>query len=335
MRSQCCLFVDAGYLLASAATRLTGTSLRSGIKVNYEQLIAALTRQAEEVAGMPLLRINWYDAAKNAIPDRDQERIGSLSRVKVRLGRVGIDGEQKGVDLRIGLDMAAQARNGAVDVILLVSGDDDLTEAVEEAQLHGVQVKVLAVPDNGGKPHGVSGHLLRASDGIELVDPRALDKTVLRAVVKTPADVIVPAPPAPRPGPPHPAPTPKPGPVPGPAPVYTSVAGPTPRRQVESTLAYQSVTGGKTSIAAEYDVSDEKLNQDIDAVVSGVIASFLATASQSQKEEVVKAKPHIPSDLDRALLIDLSHRLDGRDLSDRVRYDLRDHFWESISRLVK
>ncbi|MDR2348229.1 MAG: NYN domain-containing protein [Bifidobacteriaceae bacterium] len=332
MRSQSCLFVDAGYLLASAATRLTGTSLRSGIKVNYEQLIAALTRQAEAIAGLPLLRVNWYDAAKNALPDRDQEKIGSLSRVKVRLGRVGLDGEQKGVDLRIGLDMASQARNGAVDVILLVSGDDDLTEAVEEAQLHGVQVKVLAVPGAEGKPHGVSGHLLRASDGIELVELEALDKTVLRAVVKTPADVLPPPPaPGPRPGPPPPAPVPKPGP----APVFTSVAGPPRRRPPESTLAYQSVTGGKTTIAPEYDqTAAEEWGLKIDAVVSGVIASFLATATHEQKEAVAKAKPHIPSDLDRALLLDLAHRLDDQDLSDRIRYELRDRFWDSLAKAI-
>ncbi|WP_281173653.1 hypothetical protein [Actinokineospora inagensis] len=31
MRSRCVVYVDAGYLLAAAATRATGTSLRSGI----------------------------------------------------------------------------------------------------------------------------------------------------------------------------------------------------------------------------------------------------------------------------------------------------------------
>jgi uncharacterized LabA/DUF88 family protein len=341
MRSQCCLFVDAGYLLASAATRLTGTSLRGGVKVNYEQLIKALTRQAEEIAGVPLLRINWYDAARNALPDEDQKSIGALSGVKVRLGRVGYGGEQKGVDLRIGLDMVAQARNGAVDVIFLISGDDDLTEAVEDAQDHGVQVKVLAVPDRDGRPHAVSEHLLRASDGIELVDPEALDRTVLRMVGKSAAP---PMPiPGPRPSPAAPAPA-KPqgrrtGPVPGPPATSTgptpapaaAPAGPPRRRAVESTLAYHSETGGKSTIAPEYALGDGDLSEKIDSVVTGVIESFLASATEEEKTEVTKAKPSIRSDLDRALLLDLAHRLDDHDLSDSIRYQLRDHFWASLT----
>ena len=57
-----------------------------------------------------------------------QQRIGELPKVKLRLGRFGVDGQQKGVDLRIGLDLVAHARNGAADVFFLVSGDDDLVD---------------------------------------------------------------------------------------------------------------------------------------------------------------------------------------------------------------
>ena len=69
-----------------------------------------------------------------------------LPRVKLRLGRTSPHGEQKGVDLRIGLDLAAHGRNHVVDTMYLVR-DDDLSEAVEEAQNHGSQVVILAVPD--------------------------------------------------------------------------------------------------------------------------------------------------------------------------------------------
>ncbi len=40
-----------------------------------------------------------------------------LPRVELRLGRTSPQGEQKGVDLRIGLDLAAHGRNRSVDVI--------------------------------------------------------------------------------------------------------------------------------------------------------------------------------------------------------------------------
>lgn len=162
MRSMCSLYVDVGYLLSSAAVRVTGTSLRSGVHVDYAPLIDSLVRQAERMSGLSVMRVHWYDSARDGVPDPQQQRIGELPRVKLRLGRFGMDGQQKGVDLRIGLDLVTHARHGAADVFVLVSGDDDLTEAVEEAQVHGVQVILLAVPNTEEKPHGISRHLIRA-----------------------------------------------------------------------------------------------------------------------------------------------------------------------------
>ena len=180
MRSHCALYVDVGYLLAASATRVTGTSLRSGIVVSYPDLVTRLVAAAEEASGMPLLRVHWYDSGRRSggAPDASQEAIGMLPRVKLRLGRISPQGEQKGVDLRIGLDLAAHGRNRVVDVIYLVSGDDDLCEAVEEAQNHGVQVVLMAVPDRAGKPHAVSKHLIRESDDLIVLDGSVVDDTV-------------------------------------------------------------------------------------------------------------------------------------------------------------
>lgn len=47
MRSHSALYVDAGYLLAAAATRVTGTSLRSGIEPDQKILAERLTLHAE------------------------------------------------------------------------------------------------------------------------------------------------------------------------------------------------------------------------------------------------------------------------------------------------
>ncbi|MCF8608484.1 NYN domain-containing protein, partial [Gordonia sp. HY442] len=78
MRSTCALYIDAGYLLAAAATRVTGTSLRSGIHVEYVKLISSLIDTAQELSGLPLLRVHWYDSARNGVPDARQERIGEI-----------------------------------------------------------------------------------------------------------------------------------------------------------------------------------------------------------------------------------------------------------------
>lgn len=192
MRSYCAIYVDAGYLLAASATRVTGTSLRRGVRVDHAALINGLISQAEEHSDLPLMRVNWYDSGgrPGGMPDIHQDNIGLLPRVKLRLGRLSQTGEQKGVDLRMGLDLATYARNRVADVIYLVSGDDDLTEAVEEAQLHGLQVIILGVPDHRGRPHAVAKNLQREADGIILIAAETIDAAV-RSVALDPA--LIPA----------------------------------------------------------------------------------------------------------------------------------------------
>ena len=114
MRSYCSLYVDAGYLIAAASTRVTGTSLRSATEVDVPGLLAELTKQVETDSGLPLLRIHWYDSGtRQGAPSESQRDIATLPKVKLRLGRVGFNGEQKGVDLKLALDLITQSRNKA------------------------------------------------------------------------------------------------------------------------------------------------------------------------------------------------------------------------------
>lgn len=316
MRSKCSLYVDAGYLLASAATRVTGTSLRNGVHVEFGKLIDALVAQAEEVCGLSLLRVHWYDSAKHGIPDAQQERIGELSKVKLRLGRFGVDGQQKGVDLRIGLDLVAHARNGAADVFFLASGDDDLAEAVEEAQVHGVAVVVLAVPNARGKAHGLSRHLIRAADQVVLVREESIDGTVLKVeapmVAAQPAAETVIAPSARS--------------VP-PSPMDLVNKGRLGAAASDAALAYTGMTGGQSQVLPGYHTPEE-YDDEIDGVVRKVLESFRESTTPQDLNAIALGRPSIPRDIDRALLMDLCDALGIYDLSDPVRFRLRDHFWE-------
>ncbi|NKS56368.1 NYN domain-containing protein [Rhodococcus hoagii] len=330
MRSTCSLYIDAGYLLASAATRVTGTSLRSGIHVDYAPLISSLVAAAEARSGLPALRVHWYDSARNGVPDAQQERIGELSRVKLRLGRFGVNGEQKGVDLRIGLDLVAHARNGVSDVFFLVSGDDDLTEAVEEAQVHGVQVVVLAVPTVDGKPHGVSRHLVRAADELGSIDGAAVDAAVMKVDRQPVPEPVAPEPPS----------------VPA-RPAVPAAARPTVRTPLDlasvshgptapgptSVLAYSVSTGIPGQALPGYgedleDAEDGEQEQLLDEVVMRVLASFQESATSDDKLELRRARPSIPRDIDRALLLDASDAMQKFDLDEGIRYRLRARFWE-------
>ncbi|GLY68040.1 NYN domain-containing protein [Amycolatopsis taiwanensis] len=328
MRSWCALYVDAGYLLASVATRATGTSLRSGIEVDHERLIEALVAHATSSSGLPVLRVHWYDAARNSVPDQSQGKISLLPRVKVRLGRIGFDGEQKGVDLRIGLDMVAHARNAAIDVIFLVSGDDDLTEAVEEAQAQGVQVMILGVPGKNGDPHGVSRHLQGAADGLDLLAAEALDAVVSPRVGAAGKPALPPS----QPQPPVPSPSffatrrsaSEPADHGTPSPVeQTSV-------RADPALVYSTRTGAAATATSESATAEEDAH--IDQVVQRVLETWLRSATIEQREELLTGRPAIPRDIDRALLLDLSGLLGVYDLTDTTRYRLRARFWANVDR---
>ncbi len=321
MRSNCALYVDAGYLLAAAATRVTGTSLRNGIIVEFRPMVEALIEQAEEFSGLPVLRLHWYDSAKNGVPDRQQERIGELPKVKLRLGRFGVDGQQKGVDLRIGLDLVAHARTGTADVFFLVSGDDDLTEAVEEAQAHGVQVVVLAVPNADGKPHAVSRHLLRAADELSTLRPSTIDDNVIKVEPKPPAQpasAVQIARPA---GPTVPSPSDLAARLPAAPPTRSA-----PAREPLSVAVYSSSTDYPSRDLNIY--HDEPDDQQIDQVIANVIESFRNSASVEARKALADGRPSIPPDIDKALLVDLSDVVGTDELSDPVRVRLRSRFWQ-------
>ena len=367
MRSHCAVYVDVGYLLASAATRVTGTSLRSGVEVDHWALIESMMEQAAESSGLPVLRVNWYDSGggRGGTPDREQEQIGLLPRVKLRLGRLSHSGEQKGVDLKIGLDLVTHARNSAVDVMFLVSGDDDLTEAVEEAQAHGIEVVLLAVPGERGKPHAVSKHLLRAADRLELISEKAIDgavTTVVREMFQQPVVPYVPDEPRPvdavdasaasAPAPAKPAapvdgasPVPS-APAPTPAAAAADAGGPKPTvptpalmpRKLQAplppaapvppaaVLAYQSTTGRPSGGWFE-SVDPEEEERLVDEVCASVLESWARGASDSARDNLLRGEPTIPSEIDRALLVDLSNRLGIYALDEPTRHILRSRFW--------
>src|SRR4051794_20038291 len=132
------IFVDAGYLLAEGGEQVLGTIRRPEIAVDHPRLLAGLIALAAERSGLPLLRVYWYDGARDRLPTADHLRVAELADVKLRLGLVA-GGRQKGVDALLVRDLLTLARNGAISEAFLVSGDDDLREAMRDAQDHGVR----------------------------------------------------------------------------------------------------------------------------------------------------------------------------------------------------
>jgi uncharacterized LabA/DUF88 family protein len=69
------------------------------------------------------------------------------------------DFEQKGVDMRIGLDMANFSATKSVDRLILMSGDTDCLPAMKHARISGLQVVLVTFPN-----HKISPELLWHAD---------------------------------------------------------------------------------------------------------------------------------------------------------------------------
>jgi len=67
-----------------------------------------------------------------------------LSAADIRYGL-----EQKGVDMRIGMDFATLSLKRLVDRIILISGDTDMVPAIKLARREGIQVCMVQVGTRG------------------------------------------------------------------------------------------------------------------------------------------------------------------------------------------
>ena len=140
------VFVDAGYFYASASELLFGAPLRRGeLRLANAEFAHYLAQVAETIGGCPLLRIYWYDGASTG-PNAAHVALAYRPNLKLRLGRVDAQGQQQGVDQLLVADLVTLAKNRALCDAVLVTGDDDLRDGVEEAQALGVRVHLIGIP---------------------------------------------------------------------------------------------------------------------------------------------------------------------------------------------
>lgn len=125
--------------------------------------------------GRELVRVHYYNAP---VPqDRDKERYQSQQQFfdklrnlpyhRVILGRLEPRDKgayvEKGVDVKIAVDMLTLAFRGIYDVAILVSGDGDYASVVEAVQDLGKHVENFATPSTYSK------HLSQVCDKLTLL----------------------------------------------------------------------------------------------------------------------------------------------------------------------
>jgi len=188
------LLIDGGYLRACAQ--------KAG-KVYDNTLIQSFAGCCVD-SDEYLLRIFYYDAPRyrGNVPlpvsgktkqfqasDKWLDELAKLERFAVRRGTLGFRGwqpkqqpitgapltdsdfsplfEQKGVDMRIGLDIANFSHTRAVDRIILVSGDTDMIPAMKQARKAGLEVVSIQLPSPAVSIHDT---LQIHSDSVRLVN---------------------------------------------------------------------------------------------------------------------------------------------------------------------
>lgn len=146
------IFVDAGYVYATAGRLAVGTEDRRAFDLDAEGLIEAFIDKARTIfADSRLLRVYWYDGARRRIHTVEQQSIAELPDVKVRLGNLNANNQQKGVDSLIRTDLESLARHRAISDAALVGGDEDLVSAVEAAQGYGARVHLWGIEASEGR----------------------------------------------------------------------------------------------------------------------------------------------------------------------------------------
>ncbi|MEU6605444.1 NYN domain-containing protein [Streptomyces shenzhenensis] len=146
------IFVDAGYLYAAAGRLVAGTEDRRAFDLDAEGMIEALIDRARTIfADSRLLRVYWYDGARRRIHTAEQQSIAELPDVKVRLGNLNANNQQKGVDSLIRTDLESLARHRAISDAALIGGDEDLVSAVEAAQGYGARVHLWGIEAPEGR----------------------------------------------------------------------------------------------------------------------------------------------------------------------------------------
>jgi uncharacterized LabA/DUF88 family protein len=313
--SRYAIMIDVGYIYASTGELLFGATQRREYRVDADKLIQALTRHAEEQLRGELLRIYWYDAARDRVPTIDQRVIAQMPMVKLRLGNLNARGQQKGVDAQIRADMEALARHRAITDAMLVAGDEDMVPAVEAAQAFGVRVHLWGVEP----PYGTNQaeRLVWESDTVEVLERSFLEPYFTRQPIPEPA--------APVPGQQPRVAQPAAGPAPAGQP---SLAAPSPaqlfgeRQRAKPVLVIPAP--GPARLGPE--------RERVEEAGERVAQKWILTRGEDNIRDLLPG-PILPPVIDKELLVDAEKEL-GLSLRayQEAREWLRDAFWARVHR---
>jgi uncharacterized LabA/DUF88 family protein len=142
-----------------------------GSKINYQSMPAYSARKS---FFFDLGQTGFVALRRGELKARGWEFSGNYRKSLIhgavhaapQAGDVYPNFEQKGVDMRIGIDVATLSLKRIVERIILCSGDTDMIPAIKLARREGLQVFVVKLD-----PWPLKHNIIEDSDGVRVVTP--------------------------------------------------------------------------------------------------------------------------------------------------------------------
>ena len=165
-----------------------GSPSRQGFTLDVPNLNLELRRLAQARCGLNALRTYWYDGTHDGIRTAIHQEIAALPNVKLRLGGINLQGQQKGVDALVYRELMMLSRERAISDAFLLSGDEDLCEGVRTAQDQGARVTVIGIATRGGA-RNQSRELMFGADEVMSLTRKDISRFFTVAAPPAPAGV--------------------------------------------------------------------------------------------------------------------------------------------------
>lgn len=112
------------------------------------KMIAISQAQHQTIARLPFVAMRFGELSDRGwkVPERILRK--KQNTLTIDSADLEPNVQQKGVDMRIGLDIAALTLKRQVDLIVLVTGDSDLVPAMKLARREGAQVILITLGQN-------------------------------------------------------------------------------------------------------------------------------------------------------------------------------------------
>ncbi len=150
-------YYDASPILKKIKNPVTGTEVNLGTTLLAQstmELHRELARRANFALRLGELKVFNWTATLNA--KTHKLKVGE-KKIETDLNDWKPAIMQKGVDLRIGLDIAGMAFRKTVETVILFSGDTDLIPALKLARKEGLRI-VSVIPDKGNLASSLIEH---------------------------------------------------------------------------------------------------------------------------------------------------------------------------------